>query len=45
MSLISIGSAVFELLSRRHTDIHTDRYISYYFRVRIGQSSTLDILH
>ena len=26
MSLSPIGSAVFELLSRKHTDIHTDRH-------------------
>ena len=35
MSLSPIGSAVFELLSRKHTYIQTDRYTSYYFRVRI----------
>ena len=35
MSLSPIGSAVFELLSRKHTYRQTYRYTSYYFRVRM----------
>ena len=37
MSLSPIGSAVFELLSRKHTD----RQTSYYFIVRICSTSNL----
>ena len=48
MSLSPIGSAVFELLSHKHTDIQTDIQISYYFRVRIddrSETGNIEIRH